>query len=178
MLGFQSRVAGIVLGCIIATVFLISVFGPSIKNRLATENSEAASQNASTESPEPDSPAEVALKRGIQYSEGDGVSKDSAEALFWYRRAADLGNVAAMIRVGHAYFIGDGTSVNYLESFQWYRRAAESTDEAAMFSVGVFYENGYGVKKDVATAKAWYEKAAEAGYQDAKDALERIKKKK
>ena len=41
------------------------------------------------------------------------------------------------------------------------------------FSIGVS-ENGDGVEKDLEEAKKWYQKAADQGYEDAKEALERI----
>ena len=57
----------------------------------------------------------------------------------------------------------------------WYEKAVEEGSGIAMYNMGWCYENGYRVEKDEAKALELYEKALEAGYEDAAEAVERLK---
>ena len=57
----------------------------------------------------------------------------------------------------------------------WYRKDADEGHSWSQYSVGQMYENGEGVAKNIPEAKKWYQKAAEQGYQDAINALNRLK---
>ncbi|MBM3794707.1 MAG: sel1 repeat family protein [Acidobacteria bacterium] len=37
---------------------------------------------------------------GFAYAKGEGVPKDAAQAVFWYRKAADQGNANAQFNLG------------------------------------------------------------------------------
>lgn len=50
--------------------------------------------------------AETTLQIGRCYENGDGVGKDEAEAVKWYRIAAEQGNARAMIELGKCYTFG------------------------------------------------------------------------
>jgi TPR repeat protein len=88
--------------------------------------------------------------------------KKYSEALVLYRKAADLGNAAAMHNVGLLYETGQGTARDYGEAAAWYRKSAELAFGAAMYDLGFLYETGHGVERDYAQAAAWYRKAAAA----------------
>ena len=94
----------------------------------------------------------------------NGVSKDYAEAVKWYRKAAEQGYAYAQYSLGYCYECGKGVSVDYAEAVKWYRKAAEQGDASAQFSLGYCYKNGQGVTQDYAEAVKWYMKAAEQGY--------------
>jgi TPR repeat protein len=49
------------------------------------------------------------------------------EALIWYRRAADQGDVDAMVAMGMAYADGVGVRQDYVEAHKWYNVAAPRT---------------------------------------------------
>ena len=53
-----------------------------------------------------DEAAQIML--GSWYLVGEGVPKDSAEAVKWYRKAADQGNAGAQNNLGLMYANGDG----------------------------------------------------------------------
>ncbi len=103
--------------------------------------------------------AEAMFKLGVRYFDGDGVSRDAAEAFRWWKRAADAGNVKATFNVGACYAKGEGVSQDWTQAVAWYRQAAEAGDADAMFNLGVCYEKGYGVSQDKAQAVAWYRQA-------------------
>ena len=57
---------------------------------------------------------------------GQGVARDPAAALDWYRRAAERGSEIGMFYTGLAYLHGRGTEVDRAEAANWLRRAAEA----------------------------------------------------
>ena len=57
------------------------------------------------------------------YAEGKGVSKDEAEAVRWYRLAADQGHAEAQYFLGIMYADGRGVSKDEAEAVRWYRLA-------------------------------------------------------
>src|SRR5262249_41314290 len=63
---------------------------------------------------------------GAMYNGGRGVAKDEAEALKWYRKAAENGNLAAAEFIGHMYENGrGGLTKDEAEAVVWYRKAAD-----------------------------------------------------
>lgn len=95
---------------------------------------------------------EVALRRG-----------DYAEAMRWYRQAADQGSAYAQHTMGMFYRFGDGVAQDDAETMRWYRKAADQGFAEAQDSIGNLYSNGHGVTKDRAEAMRWYIKAADQG---------------
>ncbi len=94
------------------------------------------------------------------YLEGRGVPQNYAEAVKWYRLAADQGLAMAQIDLGAMYLNGRGVPQDLPEAAKWYRLAAEQGYADAQFALGVFYEDGIGVPKDVILALMWYSLAA------------------
>ena len=58
---------------------------------------------------------------GDCYYKGIGVTRNKSTALEWYKKAADLGNVSAMMKLGDI-FINENISIAVL----WYRKAAQN----------------------------------------------------
>ncbi len=59
---------------------------------------------------------------------------DYAEALRWFRKAADLGNANAMENIGMLYRTGQGVIRDDAEALRWWRKAADLGDANAMNS--------------------------------------------
>jgi TPR repeat protein len=110
--------------------------------------------------PAPKSSAAEALQNGNEAFD----RKDYAEALRWYRNAADQGNAQARGNIGHLYLWGLGVSTDYDEAMRWSRKAADQGDPRGQTIIGVLYNNGWGVAQDYAEAMRWYRKAADQGY--------------
>ena len=68
---------------------------------------------------------------GDCYYYGNGVEQDYAEAVKWYRKAADQGEASAQFNLGKSYYNGDGVKKDYVEAVKWYRKAADQGDEEA-----------------------------------------------
>lgn len=93
--------------------------------------------------------------------------RDYAEAMRWYRKAADQGNAKAKHDVGVLYLKGYGVPQDYVEAMRWFRKAADQGEASAQYAIGVMYGTGEGAPLDYAEAIRWYRKAADQGNTDA-----------
>jgi len=114
----------------------------------------------------------------ICYKDGTGAAQDYKKAVEWYTKAAEQGYASSQNGLGMRYANGQGVAQDHKKAAEWYRKAAEQGNIAAQFNLADAYENGKGVAKSRKQAIGWYTKAAEQGSADAKQALERLKKKK
>ena len=81
---------------------------------------------------------------------------DAKPDLDTLRKAAEAGDVDAMVSLAVRYFDNKGSAYDYAEAMRWWKRAANSGNSGAMRVVG--YQSG-----DPQEALRWYRKAAEAG---------------
>jgi tetratricopeptide (TPR) repeat protein len=70
---------------------------------------------------------EVDFKTGEKYFEQDNY----AEAVKWYRKAAEQGHAEAQYALGYSYQYGHGVAQDDEEAANWYRKATEQGHEAA-----------------------------------------------
>ena len=103
--------------------------------------------------------AAEALHRGHEANE----PKDYAEAMRWYRKAADQGDAGAQVSIGLLYADGHGVTQDFAQAMSWYRKAADQGNATAQVNIGVLYVSGHGVTQDFAQAMTWYRKAADQG---------------
>ncbi len=97
------------------------------------------------------------------YRTGDDTAEDFAEALRWYRAAAELGHADAQNNLGAMYLAGMGIDKNPLAAVYWYRKAAEQEHVHAQFNLGMRYLMGSGVEQSDEDAAHWLHAAAEQG---------------
>lgn len=105
---------------------------------------------------------------GHLYSDKKIISDDgngnALNAINWYRKAAEAGNVDAMNDLGYQMMdLYYWDNEKQTEAMQWFQRAAEQGNVDAMVYLGYYYEKGKGVKKSMDKAFEWLLKAAEAG---------------
>ena len=100
---------------------------------------------------------------GEMYFKGEGIPKNYAEALNWFKLAAQQGHDAAQCYLGIMYHEGWGVKQNYSTAMQWYKAAAEQENSSALNNIGSMYQNGEGVQQDLAEAVEWYKLAAKQG---------------
>jgi TPR repeat protein len=112
---------------------------------------------------------EAQFNLGDCYHKGRGVAKDEAEAVEWYRKAAEQGHCVAQNNLGVCYHGGTGVDKDEAEAVEWYRKAAEQGHSEAQFNLGICYDND--VEMDVAEAVKWYREAAEQGHSQAQFCL-------
>ena len=58
------------------------------------------------------------------YANSPGVPQDDAEAVRWYRLAADQGDADALVMLGAKYVRGRGVPQDYVQAHMWYSLAA------------------------------------------------------
>ena len=61
----------------------------------------------------------------------DGVLKDDAEAVRWYRLSADQGNATAQYNLGVSYSNGEGVLKDSVLAHMWFNIAGANGNEAA-----------------------------------------------
>jgi TPR repeat protein len=71
------------------------------------------------------------------YHNGDGVPLDYAEAVRWYRLAADQGYVNSQDALGRMYGLGEGVPRDYVLAYMWFNLAAaqENGEDSQVSSV-------------------------------------------
>jgi len=84
-----------------------------------------------------------------------GVKQDYAEAMTWYRKAADQGLALAQFALGAIYGVGQGVEKNDAEAVEWMRKAATQGYFTAQLSLGVRYADGNGVPRDLVEGFTW-----------------------
>ncbi len=109
-----------------------------------------------------DAEAQVAL--ADFYASGQGVAKDLAEAVKWYRKAAEQRFPEAQVALGDAYASGQGVAKDHTEAVKWYRLAADQNVAEAQSNLGGFYCEGKGTKQDFVEGVRWFRKAAEQNF--------------
>ena len=63
---------------------------------------------------------EAQFELGYRYNRGEGVTEDDAEALRWYRLAAEQGSARAQFSLGVMYDCGEGVTIDDAEALRWY----------------------------------------------------------
>ncbi len=112
---------------------------------------------------------------GECYDFGQGIAENKAEAVKWYKKAAERGYAKAQRALGICYECGIGVAADSEKAVAWYQKAAVQGDACAQYYVGACYDFGIGVPIDGKAAITWYQKAAAQGHENAKKTLERMK---
>ena len=89
------------------------------------------------------------------YQNGEGVLKDHADAVKWYRTAANQGFSETQYSLGVIYTNGEGVPEDYAEAVKWYRLAAKQGEVKAQHNLALMYHNGFGVPQDDLWAHMW-----------------------
>ena len=90
----------------------------------------------------------------------EGVEQDAAEAVRWFRLAAEQEHAAAQFNLGLRYDSGEGVEQDAAEAVQWLRLAADQGLTDAQHNLGVMYANGRGVPTDHVEAYIWFSLSA------------------
>ena len=89
-----------------------------------------------------------------------GEPRDYAQAVVWYRKAADQGDAAAQNNLGRMYDHGQGVLQDYAQAVVWLRKAAEQGNALGQVNLGTMYDHGHGAPQDYVQAHMWYNLAA------------------
>ena len=102
------------------------------------------------------------------------MPQDYAEAVVWFRKAAEQGDGAGENNLGSMYERGQGVPKDYAQAASWYRKAADQGDALAQNNLGLMYEDGRGVAQDYVLAHKWFNLAATQGLDRAKKARDEL----
>lgn len=91
------------------------------------------------------------------------VEQDIDQAIHWYKRAAEKGDIYASNILGEIYSEGVETGLNYAEAAKWYGLGVEKGDGTAENNLANLYLTGQGVPKDYAKASELYNRAMDNG---------------
>ena len=108
----------------------------------------------------------VLCELGACYLGGVGTKQDCEKAVMLFKKAADLGNAAAMRAIGLLYN-SELEERDYEKAMDWLKKAADLGDTEAMRGIGFLYDFGHGVEQDHKKAMEWFKKAADLGNVDA-----------
>jgi len=103
--------------------------------------------------------AKAQAKLGVLYAMGWGVEKNGKEAVSWYAKAAEQGEVDALNNVANAYKYGRaGAPMDYAEAIKWYEKCVAHS--ACYYEFGDMYEMGLGMQEDQVEAARLYKLGA------------------
>ncbi|WNV05251.1 tetratricopeptide repeat protein [Candidatus Methylospira mobilis] len=117
-----------------------------------------------------------------QKTMGDNAlnNHDDMGYLYWYRKAAEQGDIGALIAVGDMYYSdryninGYGVRTDYFEAEKWYEKAAEKGSTVAMIKLADMYSSGEVIGENKNDAVLLYKKAIEHGDNNGKIGLAKI----
>lgn len=98
---------------------------------------------------------------GVCFRDGKGVEKSDAEAITWWRRAAEQGHRDAQCNLGGLLLRCEGGEKTDAEAVEWLRKAARQGDVLAQCNLGYCYQGGEGVEQSFKNAARWFRRAAE-----------------
>ena len=114
---------------------------------------------------------------GLNYYYGrNGFKRNYFKAVYWFRKAAERGNLNAQFDLGYAYYYGRGVKQNYSKAVYWFRKASGQGNAIAQVYLGNAYNYGQGVAQNYFMAAYWYKKAADQGNADARTLLNKIER--
>ena len=104
---------------------------------------------------------------GFAYHKGIDVEHNCDTALFWYRKADELGHKIAMRNIEGMNKVGHSVEKNYTKAYEWHFKAAEKNEAVAMYNIGLFYLKGLVVAQNNDSACFWLSKAAKMDHNKA-----------
>lgn len=108
-------------------------------------------------------------KLGVLYlngSLGKQSPKDIEKGLAYVQKAADMGNIDAIYRLGYMYETGNVVGeADQEKALSYFKLLADNNIPAGYFKMGLYYELGDGgLEQDMAKAVEYYNRAADMGY--------------
>jgi len=94
------------------------------------------------------------------------------EALKWYRRGAELGDVSSQSHLAEMYLEGWGVERDLSEALRWYQPSAANGYSLAQYKIGLIYLQGdRNIPKDEDKAIEWFSRASDNGFARAQNDL-------
>ena len=101
------------------------------------------------------------------YRDGKGVARNYAEALTWFRKAAEKNDPAALDNLGWMYEHGLGTAADFPAAAKYYQASADKGHLQGEWNLGRMYAETPWGHYDNAEAARRYRQTAERGHREA-----------
>src|SRR5579871_3998452 len=111
---------------------------------------------------------------GFMHAYGWGVQRNPAEAITWYRKAANQGLQIAQHFLGLAYANGEGVRSDDAEAARWFARAAAQGFAESQFMLGQMALDGRGVPKNLVQGYAFVVMAGQGGVRSAVRVVQKL----
>lgn len=105
--------------------------------------------------------------KGDDFFFGRGCNVDYTQALYWYHKAADEGNMYSQYSIGLCYQKGLGVPQDDEQAINWFKMSSESGNPQAAYLLAECYLEGNCVRKDVDQALKLFGEAAKLGHPSA-----------
>ena len=96
-----------------------------------------------------------------EFVKGDKLPQNFSKAVFWFRKAAELGNTRSMRRLGLAYASGAGVDINRSSAADWWQRADDASAKCLLALHWLFWKESERYDEAAAIFKAHCENVAE-----------------
>ena len=107
--------------------------------------------------------------QGDNYYFGKGCEVDYTQAVYWYHKAADEGNMYSQNSLGICYQKGTGVPQSDEQAATWFEKAYESGSPDGAYNLAECYFSGVGVRKSVDKALELWAAAAKLGHPSASE---------
>lgn len=107
--------------------------------------------------------------KGDEYYFGKGCEVDYTQAVYWYHKAADEGNMYSQNSLGLCYQRGHGVPQSDEQAISWFEKAYESGSPDGAYNLAECYYEGVGVKKSIDKALEMWAAAAKLGHPSAEN---------
>ena len=101
------------------------------------------------------------------YYGNDTHKPDYKEAIKWYTKASEQGDLDAKTQLGLCYALGKGVDVDDPKAIQLFSEAAEKNQPKAQLWLGLYYLNAWTVEQDYSRAVYWFQKSANQNFSEA-----------
>lgn len=105
---------------------------------------------------------------GLCYAFGIGVAANPLEAVAYFLKAEEAGDVAAIRELAACYMSDDGVRDTSIKA-RLLTEAAEADDAVAMCELAACYATGDGAPRDVKKARYWFRQAKLSGDERVKE---------
>lgn len=104
---------------------------------------------------------------GTYYYKGLGVKQDYKEAMRWYKKGEEIGDLYALIKIGTIYFEGNSViPLNHRKALHYFETHNQIKEDGEVcFFIGLIHESGKsGIQKNLSKALDFYLRSNAAGF--------------
>ena len=105
--------------------------------------------------------------KGDDFYYGRGRAVDYTQAMYWYRKAAEAGNLYSPNSIGICYKNGHGVPQSDELAASWYKKAYNAGNPQGAYNLAECYYSGTGVQKDIDQALKYWAEASKLGHPSA-----------